>query len=261
VLGPAVPAHSAGYVIAQAQGFDSCTRPTASQMSTWWANSPYYVYYNYIGGSSYNSNCSAPSGSWIDTVTSSASQAWNLVFTWVGPQAPASCTSRSFSTYMSLNTTTAYNQGTSEGASAYNKLVNLGVSTLNAPVAYDIEGYNGGASCRAAVKSLMKGWADQLALAPAQKSGSYGSSCSAYIDDFASDGNSPDFIWGADWGNSKNTTSISCVSDTHWTNHQRHEQWKGGHSETWGGVTLSIDSDCANGPTYGTHSPNDGLCS
>lgn len=219
------------------------------------------MYYNYIGGSSENSNCTAASGSWINTVTTSPTQAWDLVFTWVGPQVPSSCTNRTFSTYMSLNTTTAYNQGKTEGANAYNQLVSLGINTLNAPVEYDIEGYNGGTSCRAAVSSFAKGWADQLALPPVQKSGIYGSSCSSYLDDFWTDGNAPNFIWGADWGNPKNTTSIVCVSDSHWTNHQRHEQWMGGHNEAWGGVTLSIDSDCANGPAYGTHSPNDGLCS
>jgi hypothetical protein len=258
------PAYAAfGQYIGQAQGFDSCTRPTVSQMNTWFASSPYWNYFLYTGGVNLGTGCTAPPGtSWFDSVTNGANQDWRIVFTWVGPQAPSSCNPGGgpYSSYISTNTTTAYNQGKAEGVSAYNKLVALNVNTLNAPVVYDVENYSGTTTCRNALKSFMKGWADQLALAPAQKSGAYGSACASYLDDFASDGNAPDFLWGGDQGTSKVTTSISCVSSTHWTNHQRHKQWKGGHSETWGGVTLRIDSDCSNGPVYGLAGDNDGTC-
>ena len=35
---------------------------------------------------------------------------------------------------------------------------------------------------------------------------------------------------------------------TEWANHQRIKQWQAPHNETWGGVTINIDSNCANGP-------------
>ncbi len=38
-----------------------------------------------------------------------------------------------------------------------------------------------------------------------------------------------------------------CLSDTLWSNHQRLRQYAGGHDETWGGVTLNIDSDVMDG--------------
>lgn len=257
-LVPATSAHAAGQYISQEKGFDACVLPSTSAMQTWWTNSPYYNYYLYIGGSE-KANCGGAtlSSSWISTVVS---QGWDLVFIWVGPQMPSSCSSRSFSDTISLNTSTAYTQGENEAAAAYNKLVNLSVNVTNAPVVYDLEGYNGGSSCRAAAKSFMKGWADQMALAPAQKSGTYGSACSSYIDDFASDGNPPDFVWPAAWDGNPSTSSVSCVSSSHWVNNQRHKQYQGGHNETYGGVTINIDTDCANGPVYGNGGIQDGTC-
>ena len=37
------------------------------------------------------------------------------------------------------------------------------------------------------------------------------------------------------------------VSDALWTNHQRIHQYRGGHKETWGGVTINIDNDYVDG--------------
>lgn len=257
-LSSTAPANAAGQYVSQEKGFDACVLPSTSAMQTWWNSSPYYNYYLYIGGSE-KANCGGAtlSSSWINTVVG---QGWSLVFIWVGPQMPSSCSSGGWGSTISLNTSTAYTQGQNEAHAAYLKLGNLGVNVNNAPVVYDLEGYNGGSSCRAAAQSFMKGWADQLALAPAQLSGTYGSACSSYIDDFASDGNPPDFVWPAAWGSGISTGSVSCVSSTHWTHNQRHKQYSGGHNETYGGVTLNIDSDCANGPVYGNGSNLDGTC-
>ena len=41
------------------------------------------------------------------------------------------------------------------------------------------------------------------------------------------------------------------VSDSVWANHQRVHQYKGGHKETWGGVTINIDSNYVDGPVLG----------
>ena len=43
------------------------------------------------------------------------------------------------------------------------------------------------------------------------------------------------------------------VSDSLWANHQRVHQYKGGHKETWGGVTINIDSNYVDGPVLGRH--------
>jgi hypothetical protein len=40
-----------------------------------------------------------------------------------------------------------------------------------------------------------------------------------------------------------------------WANHQRVHQYKGGHRETWGGVTINIDSSYVDGAVVGTAAP------
>lgn len=263
-LSHAPRALAAGELVGQEKGFDACTLPSTTSMSKWYQYSPYFIYYAYIGGSDINPNCtSSPSASWISTVISTpGTNYWDLTFTWVGPQmSPTACGGATGNpTLISTNTTTAYNQGSNEGVSAYNKLSSLNVNLTNAPVQYDLEGYGGGTTCRAAAKSFMKGWADELQLAPAQKSGAYGSSCGSYLDDFASDGNPPDYIWGAQWNGAANVTPLDCVSNTHWTQQQRHHQYAKTHFETWDAVTISIDNDCADGPVYGNANNADGTC-
>src|SRR5262249_5869483 len=41
------------------------------------------------------------------------------------------------------------------------------------------------------------------------------------------------------------------VSDTYWTNHQRLHQYQGGHRETWGGITIDVDSSIVDGAVVG----------
>lgn len=85
-------------------------------------------------------------------------------------------------------------------------------------------------------------------MAPAQVSGAYGSACNSYLNDLASMARPPRFIWAANWDDNPSTSAFPCVSGGYWSNHQRLKQYKGDHNETWGGVTINIDSNCANGP-------------
>jgi hypothetical protein len=60
-------------------------------------------------------------------------------------------------------------------------------------------------------------------------------------------------IWIAAWNNTPNIfgfTGTCAVSDSVWPDHQRLHQFRGGHDETWGGVTVNIDSDAVDGPTW-----------
>ena len=94
----------------------------------------------------------------------------------------------------------------------------------------------------------MQGWVDQLAVAPAQASGVYGSACNSYFSDLATMARPPRFIWAANWDGNPSTSTLSCIAGSSWSNHQRLKQYQGDHNETYGGVTLNIDSNCANGP-------------
>lgn len=235
------------------KGFDTCAAPSTSQMQAWWSNTPWSFAGIYIGGSV--RACSQPNltAAWMNTT---ATQGWRHSLIWVGPQAP--CTS--FSSRISSDTATAYQQGKDEAVKAYNALIALGVTNNAAgtPVVYDMEGYTNDSACRAAVKSFMLGWVDQLAVAPAQVSGVYGSACNSYLTDLAAIARPPKFIWAANWDGNTSTSTLSCVSGTSWSAHQRLKQYQGDHNETWGGVTLNIDSNCANGPLAPTGALNSG---
>lgn len=43
------------------------------------------------------------------------------------------------------------------------------------------------------------------------------------------------------------------LSNSLWNNHQRIRQYTGGHNETWGGLTLNIDSDVSEGVVASLH--------
>jgi len=223
------------------KGGDSCTAPSTSQMQAFFSNTPYLVWGIYVGG--IDRACSQPNltKSWVTTVTN---QGWALLPIWVGPQNPCLSGFDHFST----NTGTAYTQGQNEAKSAYNALIALGMAA-NSPVIYDMEAAGGSTTtCINATKSFIQGWTDQLAVPPAQPSGVYTSTCAGFLDDFAGNSPPPNFIDGADYDGVISTSSMPCVASGHWTNHQRHKQYAGGHNETWNGVTLNMDSTCSNGP-------------
>jgi hypothetical protein len=79
----------------------------------------------------------------------------------------------------------------------------------------------------------------------------YGSSCGSGLSHFATINPPPDFIDGADWDGQSSTADISCIPSGDWIYNQRHKQYRGGHNETYNGVTVSVDNDCSNGPVYG----------
>jgi hypothetical protein len=232
-----------GYGINQSKGFDACTAPSTSTMQKWWTNTPWSWIGVYIGG--VMRACPQPnlSASWFNTTYS---QGWAYELLWVGPQAP--CTS--YRSRISYDTATAYNQGKDEAIQAWRTLNAFGFGfATNTPVTYDMENYANSSSCRAAVKSFMQGWNDQLHVAPAQLSGAYGSACASYIQDWATMARPLDFVNGADWDGDPSVYHISCLSNAYWVHHQRLKQYRGDHYETYGGVTLEIDTNCADGPT------------
>ena len=155
---------------------------------------------------------------------------------------------------ISLNTTTAYNQGTSEGASAYHEWVNTLGQSSNTPIEYDMEATGGTitSGCLAAIKSFINGWVYQLHLPPAQKAGIYTSSC-ADLNNFASISHPPDYIDGANYSSGKSTSDMPCVSSSNWVNQQRHKQYQGPHYEP-GYPNVQVDSRCANSWVYATYS-------
>ena len=84
--------------------------------------------------------------------------------------------------------------------------------------------------------------------------GVYGSAASTIRDLSPSAGNpatGPDDVWIANWNGQTGVFGDPYVADTLWPNHQRIHQYQGGHHETYGGVTMNIDSNTVDGPVVG----------
>ena len=82
----------------------------------------------------------------------------------------------------------------------------------------------------------------------------YGSSAST-IRDVSTLDKPPDLAWIANWNGVESVFGDRYVSDSIWANHQRVHQYKGGHKETYGGVTINIDSNIVDSAVVGGIAP------
>jgi len=229
-----------------AQGFDACNAPSLATMTSWWEASPYTSIGVYIGGA--QRACSQPNltASWV---TATVGQGWGLIPIWVGPQAP--CTNRSVK--IPEEPTQAGAQGVVEADAAATAAAALGLPP-GSPIYYDMEAYARDGACIAAVQWFTSAWVGELH-ARGYVAGYYSSLCSG-IQDQAAIYQSPffntvDALWIAAWNNTPNIYGFSggcALADNLWDNHRRLHQFRGGHSETWGGVSINIDNNAVDGP-------------
>src|SRR5262249_53338002 len=143
---------------------------------------------------------------------------------------------------------------TGQGRSAANDAVARAASfglPGGTPIYADIEGYpQNDATCTKAVQSFVAGWTTGLRAA-GFVAGVYGSAGSTIRDVVGLGSALPDAAWIANWNGVESVFGDPYVSDAVWANHQRVHQYKGGHKETWGGTTINIDSNYADGPVVG----------
>jgi photosystem II stability/assembly factor-like uncharacterized protein len=236
-------------VVSQAAGFDKCAVPSVEKMQTWWDESPYSVANIYLGGALFACPSQALDAVWVYQV---ARQGWTFIPTWVGPQPP--CTG--YAHTMSWDPQDAYLEGRVEAAAAAVAARHQGLFGEQV-IYYDIESYFNVASdaCRDAVDAFMTGWAEQLHDF-GLKAGGYGQPCSSFVYDWVDNSPPPDDVWLAYWVTSSYSPTVTvwgstCVPDGYWANHQRIRQYTGGHSETWGGVSINIDSNVLDGEVTG----------
>ena len=239
-----VRARAAGAVYT-GPGFDACYAPSPQAMSAW-ASSPYRAVGIYIGGA--NAAC-PPSRDPNLTPTwlgNEAAAGWHFIPTYVGLQAPSNgcgCAG--------INPSQASTEGVAAAQDAVNQAQSLGIGPGN-PIYDDMEFYSRSSTNTSAVLAFLSGWTSQLH-ASGYLSGVYGNGDSAITDLVSQYGTSysePDDIWIADW-NGQNTTSDPYVPSSEWANHQRLHQYSGGHNETYGGVTINIDSNYLDAATAG----------
>jgi hypothetical protein len=244
---PAAPRRatgSAGGSVFTGLGFDACTAPSSRSMAAW-GDSPYRALGVYIGG--INRACSQPNltASWVAAQTEAG---WHLIPTYVGLQAPTSACS----SCAKLTSSQATAQG---AAAALDAVEEAGAVAMGpgSPIYFDMESYSQTSSATAATLAFLEAWTKELH-ALGYVSGVYSSSASG-IEDLAGQVGSgyvlPDDIWIANWNGQQNTID-TVVPSTAWTPHRRIHQYRGGHNETYGGVTINIDNNYVDGDTVGS---------
>ncbi len=234
-------------IIGAHQGFDRCNIPSISDMQTWWYESPYYTINLYIGGILSHCANEELNPLWVQEVSK---QGWTFIPTWVGPQAP--CTN--FREKISYDPQISYKQGQTEADAAIIASTQIGLLG-GSIIYYDVESYAAAInnqSCRNAMNSFLSGWTEHLH-SLGYRAGAYGASCNSFIAEWATISPTLDDVWIANWQlpaqYDPNATvwNARCLSNDLWANHQRIKQYAGDHIETWGGVSMPIDSDVIDG--------------
>lgn len=242
-------------VLANGQGFDHCKPLSVNGMQNWWDTSPYSTINIYLGGISALCPFDELGYEWYAQV---AAQGWSFILTWAGPQAPKGCPADCKFRYpMSMDPEIAYLEGKIEALAAVEAAENIGFKGQLA-LYYDVESYSGAdEQTRATVASFLQGWTDQLHDLN-HIAGAYGAACTSYVVDWAFNDPPPDEVWIAQWSKEYaydaeatvyNTTCLDSPGQPpiFWINHQRLKQYTGPHNETWGDLTVKIDSDVLDG--------------
>jgi hypothetical protein len=225
-------------------GFDACATPSSRSMAAW-ADSPYRAVGVYIGG--VNRACSQPNltSTWVAQQTEAD---WHLIPTYVGLQAPTSACS----SCAKLTSSQATAQGAAAAIDAVEEASAVAMGP-GSPIYFDMESYSQTSSASAATLAFLESWTQKLHEL-GYSSGVYSSSASG-IEDLAGQVGSgyelPDALWIANWNGQQNTEDPVVPSNV-WTPHQRIHQYRGGHNESYGGVSINIDNNYVDGPTVGT---------
>jgi hypothetical protein len=228
-------------------GFDACSAPSTRVMSAWTA-SPYRGIGVYIGG--VNRACSQPNltSSWVAAETAAG---WHLIPTYVGPQAPTS----SCSSCAKLTSSLASAQGSAAAIDAVAQTEAAAIGP-GSPIYFDMEAYTRTATATSATLAFLEAWTLKLH-SLGYLSGVYSSSSSGIVDLADAIGSGylePDDIWSANWNGVQNTVDPALPTGA-WALHQRIHQYRGGHNETYGGMTIDIDNDYVDAATVGTAAP------
>ncbi|WP_210649410.1 glycoside hydrolase domain-containing protein [Nocardioides sp. SYSU D00065] len=241
----ATPGDFTGY------GFDQCLAPTQAAMNTWWRKSPFSAVGIYISGDS-RACRSQPnlSPTWVAT---QVARGWRLLPIALGPQ--ASCQPR-FPRYaddfsISPKPAGGYAKAAQQGAAEADKNAADAAAYGIGPgstIWYDLEGFDlGDTHCRESALVFVSHWVTRIKQ-HGYVAGFYSSASSGIkmLDDARTQRPGqfalPDRIWIARWDGQANT-STTYIGEDGWRPGGRMKQYRGGHDETWGGVTINIDSN------------------
>jgi peptidoglycan hydrolase-like protein with peptidoglycan-binding domain len=230
-------------------GFDQCLAPSQAAMDAWLTSSQFWAVGIYISGAS-RACVSQPnlSPTWVST---QLRKGWRLLPLTVGPQ--ASCSTRDsyrnekrISPKPDGHYSRAREQGRAEAKKTVRAARALGISARST-LWYDIEAFPmNRPRCTESALSFLSAWTRQLH-ALNYVSGVYSSAASGIkiLDDAKAAKAAhtmPDQVWIADWNGKANVDS-SYIRPKSWMPHGRIHQYRGGHLERHGGVTINIDSN------------------
>ena len=244
-------------------GFDQCVAPTQAAMDAWIAHSPFRAVGIYISGDS--RACRVQPNLSPTWVAAQVSRGWRLLPIALGPQ--ASCLDR-FPRYQddfkispkpADSYATARAQGVVEADKNATDASALGIGP-GSTLWYDLESFNlADTHCRESALAFVSAWVTRTKEL-GYVAGFYSSASTGIkmLDDarisrpgqFAL----PDRIWIARWDGVANT-STTYIGEDGWRPGGRMKQFKGGHNETWGGVTINIDSNYLELGAAGTAPP------
>jgi hypothetical protein len=245
-IGPPVAAASPSSDAFTGLGFDACAAPSKQAMRSW-LSSPYRAVGVYIGGA--NRACSQPNltPAWV---AEQVAAGWHLIPTYVGLQAPTSACG----SCAKLSAAGATKQGAEAAADAVGDAQAIGMGP-GSPIYFDMEAYTRTTKATQATLAFLASWTNRLH-ALGYQSGVYSSSASGIADLAREHGSGylePDHIWFANWNNRRNALD-PYLSPEMWPLHQRIHQYRGGHNETYGLVTINIDNDYVDAATVGAAS-------
>ena len=243
---PATPGDFEGY------GFDQCLAPTQSMMDRWLSTSPFLAVGIYISGDS--RACRDQPNLTPAWVRAQISKGWKLLPITLGPQ--ASCQPR-FPRYSDDFRIDPFRgdgrypraraMGRDSGVSTVADARALGIPA-GSTLWYDLEGFDAtNTACRESALAFVSDWVTTVKKL-GYVTGVYSSAGSGIkvLDDARAARNPayrmPDRIWMARWDGVANTSS-SYIREDGWRPGNRVKQYRGGHDETWGGVTINIDSN------------------
>lgn len=222
-------------------GFDTCSAKTQTMLSDWWNATPWWDIGVYLGGSVGQTLGCYDGAAAVDRALNTG---YGVTLYWYGPQLGSPCNIGTYSSYISLNTTTAYNQGVAQANSANSAAVAAGLPG-GTRIYYDMEAYYANSGCRAASQAFINGWDYQINVNTAFWGAAYGSSCASYPSDWASIANVPLAVSPSDTQlDNGSQFGYLCLSDSYWSQHQRVGQFSTDNA-TYNGYNMWVDENCA----------------
>jgi hypothetical protein len=215
-------------------GFDACSAPSTTAMSHW-LSSPFRAIGVYIGGPEMACAQTNLNAAWVSAETAVG---WHLIPIYVGLQSPTNGCGCG-----AISSASAAAQGTAAAESAVGEAQALGLGAGN-PIYDDMENYTRSTTASQTVLAYLQGWTQELHTL-GYLSGVYSSELSGVEDLVAEQGTGyvePDELWIANW-NGQQTTADVKVPATEWADNQRLHQYRGGHTDDYGGSSIDIDSD------------------